>query len=549
MIVIERGVGIPTRDGTILSADVYRGSVDIAVPVFLQRTPYDRTSAVPRRDTLDPVQAVEAGYAVVIQDVRGRYGSQGTFEPFRHERTDGADTIDWLVRQPWCDGRVCMYGRSYVGATQLLAATSAPAGLVACAPDRTSADPWDGWIYQGGVLQHGFIGTWLLSALGGDELARLRVREPERASQLASMFDRLADSPHAALSVEPAQLAELVSEFAPYVSDWLQHRSRDGYWAELSAVDRLASSSASCLHVGGWFDIFLNGTIRSFQTLRAISATEEGREFQQLIIGPWTHQTSGDAAGDVFYGKAANLGTLDATTLHLDFFRACLDRHQLPGARVRYFLLGANVWHEADDWPPSGARAVTWHLGPDSTLTPNAPFKSGQGNFVHDPANPVPTVAGATILPGDDVSFVAGQRYRARAQVHPGTAVWTTKVLEGPIELCGPIEARISASAEAPDADFYACLSLVGADGRALHLTDGIRRMSDAVPHRSEEIVEFGINLGHIAARVEPGMSIRLELAGSCFPRFEQHPDHRRPVRQATHFGPQHPSTLTITTR
>jgi hypothetical protein len=555
-ITIERNVAVPMRDDVTLRADIYMKADSAPGPVLLQRTPYDRTRSMITARVLEPMLAIDAGFTVVIQDARGRFASEGTFEPFRQESDDGEDTVEWIASQDWCDGRVAMYGNSYSGATQLLTAIRAPSALAAIAPDRTSADYWQGWTYENGVLQLGFIVTWLLSSLGNADLERLRLVDPALASRLANAFDELANRPDEAFMRPTARLADVLSDVSPYARSWFAHRQRDQYWRGVSASEHLVRVTVPALHVAGWHDIFLTATLATFRRLRASAATAWARRGQRLVIGPWTHQTTGSAAGALLYGLAAALPPADSTRLHLEFFAACLRGQDPPGSPVRLYVMGSDRWCDEDQWPPADVRATNWYLHHGGKLaSAHCAPEPAVTDFIHDPANPTPTVAGTTLLPGDDISQTAGPHSRLLAQQHPGTVMWTSTPVAEDLELCGYVQAVLWVSADATDADVYVALSAVDRAGEAMHVGDGIQRLSfrngggSSTPLAAEDIVCVNIAMGATSILLAAGTRIRVEVAGSCFPRFEQHPDHRRQVRQHIHHGAVRPSHLRLQVR
>ncbi len=385
---IERDVEMTLPDGTVLRADVWRRGDGRPAPVLLQRTPYDKAFALVVQGGLDPARAVAAGYAVVVQDVRGRYASEGRFEPLVDEAADGAATVAWAASQPFCDGRVAMYGGSYVGATQLLAARERPPALRALLPHVTAADYHDHWFYEGGAFQLGFALNWARSLAAG-ELARRRARGEQVAELEERLEAELAD-PSTAYRRLPIIDHPLLDELAPYFRRWLEHPLRDGWWEALAPRERFAAIDVPALHLGGWHDVFLSGTLAGYETLRAA-----GRAPQRLVVGPWAHGGWGDAVGEVVYGPQASRYALDPTDLHLRWFDGVLAESSpggsdsvgrtRPGARspavgagtpggsdsaaspadpdgppVRIFVMGADRWRDEDDWPLARAgRAVS----------------------------------------------------------------------------------------------------------------------------------------------------------------------------------------------
>jgi uncharacterized protein len=269
---IETNVAVPMRDGTILYADLYRPEGPGPYPVLLQRTPYDKTMPL-SFNMLDPLKAAKRGYAVVIQDTRGRYTSEGEFYAFRDDINDGYDTVEWAAAQPWSLGKVGMYGNSYVGATQWQAAKSCPPHLVAIAPRVTASDYHEGWTYQGGAFELGFNVSWTLGNLTLANFQSLTARKqlsPERRRQLLQAVDTL----ESVFRHQPLQaFPHLQDGLADYFYDWLAHPDDDAYWQHLSIEAAHARITVPALNIGGWYDIFLGGTLRNYLGMRAQGTT------------------------------------------------------------------------------------------------------------------------------------------------------------------------------------------------------------------------------------------------------------------------------------
>lgn len=526
-VAIERDVPVPLPDGTTLRADVWRPADGRPAPVLLQRTPYDKAFALVVQTGLDPARAVAAGYAVVVQDVRGRYASEGTFEPLVHEAADGAATVAWAAAQPFCDGRVAMYGGSYVGATQLLAAGERPPALRALLPHVTAADYHDDWFYEGGAFQLGFALNWARSLAAG-ELARRRERGDDVAELEERLEAELAD-PLAAYARLPLTDHPLLAELAPYWLRWLAHPLRDGFWRAISPRERFGAIDVPALHLGGWHDVFLPGTLEGYAALRAA-----GRAPQRLVVGPWAHGGWGDAVGELIYGPEASRYALDPTDLHLRWFDTVLggDAPDPDAPPVRIFVAGANRWRDEDGWPLARARTRRLHLRADASLTWDPP-ESGepQRTYVYDPADPVPTTGGRTLMPGHEASIALGARDQRAVQARPDVLVYTSAPLERELEVTGAVRLVLHAASSALDTDWTAKLVDVRPDGRALGVTDGIlrARCRDGLdrarllePGRPER---FTVEVGPTAIVFGRGHRVQLELSSSNFPRFDRNPN------------------------
>ena len=537
--VVERDVEIPMRDGTVLRADVWRPAVAGRHPVALQRTPYDKGMSLISivHSGIEPLRALERGFAVVIQDARGCHRSDGAFEAFVNEERDGFDTIAWVREQDFCDGNVFMYGGSYLGATQLLAAVGDPPGLRAIVPQLTASEYYDGWAYRGGALELGFLLYWTITSFMPAELLR-RGRGNDVAG-LRQELDRLLTDPSAAYEVLPLVSLAAVNELVPSYRTWLEHPTRDEYWQRVAVRDRYGDITVPALHIAGWFDIFAEGTIENFMRLRAEAETEEARERQYLIVGPWAHGNTGDAGGGIFYGGPSALAAFDLTKLHLDFFDAIRARRQLDWKRVRAFDLGDLEWREYETWPPPGAQARRFYLSSGGSARGSVgdgalveePRDTPPDSYTYDPARPVSTVGGASFLPGLLVGLNSGPRDQREIESRDDVLVYTSDPLANPLQLAGPVSVSITASTSAPDTDWTAKLVRVRPDGSSVLLCEGIVRARYAGGTECAAFIEpdrahtFDLRLGHICVRIPPRDRLRVDVSSSNFPRFDRNPN------------------------
>ncbi|MCW2991774.1 MAG: CocE/NonD family hydrolase [Solirubrobacterales bacterium] len=524
-LVVERDVRVPMRDGIALAADVWRPADGVPVPALLQRTPYNKDMAA----SPEVFRMANAGYAVVVQDTRGRYASEGTFAPFVHEADDGEDTIAWVAARAWCDGGVGGFGSSYVGATQWLAAARAPAALRAMAPNITAADYHEGWTYQGGALQLGFSLTWALMFLGLGEVARrLGAREATAGDVGAAIAaaDRLHDLfPHAPLAGMPG-----VEGVAEYWREWLEHPSYDEHWRPLAPRERYEDVVAPALNIGGWYDLFLAGTLQNYRGMRERGGSDAARR-PRLLIGPWAHaNVTGDFPERAF-GLAGGALLADVTGRQLRWFD-----HHLKGADngvadelpVRLFVLGIDAWTDEADWPPPDAREWRLHLGAGGALTETPPGDEPEDVFAYDPADPAPTVGGATFLPGLLVGANAGPRDQRAIEERDDVLCYTTTPLEYPLTVIGDVVLVLHAASSARDTDFTAKLVDVHPDGRAEIVCDGILRaryrdsLAAPAPLEPDRAYALHIEVGATAIVFRAGHRIRLEVSSSNFPRFDR---------------------------
>lgn len=571
-LTIEREVAVPVRDGTVLKADIFRPKSSGPLPAVLVRTPYGKRTL--QVSSVDWVKAVEAGFAVVQQDVRGTGTSEGVFYPFLHEAQDGYDTVEWVASQPWCDGNVGMSGGSYFGATQLLAAVESPPHLRAIAPFATASEYYEGWTYQGGAFQLGFALQWVLGALAPEE-----ARRREKAGQLGTVCandltrevgnleDHYRHLPLLGLSIlRNGKIAE-------YYFEWISHSSRDDYWTSVAINSRYRQVRVPALHFGGWYDPFLKGTIENFVCLRKEAGSEEARSSQHLVIGPWAH---GDLSGtfpEHNFGGHASLEALDLNALQLRFFAKHLrrdDPNEEGDPPVRLFVMGENTWRDEEDWPPRGTRNVDWFLHSDGragsvggSLSRRAPRREQSDSYLYDPRDPVPTVGGPTSLPGFAVSANAGPRDQRGVERRPDVLVYTSSPLPEPMEVTGHLTVRLHASSSARDTDFVARLMDVYPDGRSVLLAEGIVRARFRDGYESPDFIEpdtvyeYTIDLVATSNVFAPGHRVRVIITSSSFPRFDANantgnaigkdgPEDLRLALQTVFHDHEHPSRVSL---
>ena len=571
-IKTETGVAVPMRDGVRLYADIYRPDVPEQLPVLLQRTPYGKEVPATRSGTLDAVRAAAHGYAVVIQDTRGRFASEGQFYPFLNEMDDGYDTVEWCASQPWSNGKVGMFGRSYVGATQWLAAMAGPPSLAAMVPGITASDYHEGWTYQGGALQWGFAVSWALSQLtlaNLDAIARDVGVAPNAAHMLTAAIDGMDET----FQATPAkEFPYLKDGLAPYFYDWLSHPAADSYWERWRIEDQHGRITVPALHMGGWYDIFLRGTLRNFQGMREKGPTEKVRKGQKLLVGPWRHVGPlAEVSGEAYFGLMANESAIDLQRVHLrwyDYWLKGIDNGIMDEAPVRIFVMGDNLWRSEQEWPlartryvdyylHSGGRANTLHG--DGGLSPSPAGAQPPDVFLYDPRSPVPTKGGSV---GVNLGFTPGGAFDQRdIESRNDVLVYTSAALEQDLEVTGPVSVTLYAASSAPDTDFTAKLVDVFPGGRAICLTDGILRAryreSLATPSLIQpgQVYQYTIDLVATSNVFKAGHRMRVGISSSNFPRFDRNPNTGRepweetdpiPALQTVFHSPEFPSHITL---
>ncbi|GAB3348075.1 CocE/NonD family hydrolase [Amycolatopsis echigonensis] len=531
---VERDVPIPMRDGVVLRADVYRPETPEPVPVLLERTPYDKSYFLTSGMPLDPLRASARGYAVVIQDVRGRFSSDGEFYSFVNEADDGYDTVEWCAAQSWCDGKVGMYGSSYMGATTWQATVARPPHLKAIVPSQASSDYFEARSYRGGVPELGSLLTTAFLALGPGSVGRLPIARAEQRALLKQLRALVDDLDRTAATWPLKSLMDTWPEgFLPYLEDWLTHRTYDDYWKAISLEGRYGDVDVPVLHMTSWFDSFLDGTLRNFAGTGRVA-----RVPQRLIVGPWTHHVPmaallGSArVGDLDCGLGS---MLDFDAVQLSWFDRWLKDVDEPRASppVRLFVMGANRWRNADSWPPAEATPVRWYLGGagrantrsgDGVLSPE-PAGAAADHFGYDPRSPVPTRGGAHVL--INTAHPPGSFDQRAVEDREDVLVYTTDVLTHPVEVAGWVSATLHVASSAPDTDFTAKLVDVHPDGTAMNVCDGIQRLSlrgnaeIVTPYQPGSRCELTIAMSATGYEFGRGHRIRLEVSSSNFPRFE----------------------------
>jgi hypothetical protein len=539
-LLAEHNAPTAMRDGTTLRADIYRAAEGGPFPVLLVRNPYGE----PMVRSVPLLPAVEAGFAVVVQHCRGTGTSDGEFTPFENEADDGIDTVEWCAAQPWCDGTVAMYGPSYLGMVQFAAAVQAPSALRCLLPSVTPADYYGGLAYRQGALQLGQLLGWY-TLKSGQTLQYRATAGEDVGAELRALYGHMVGmvADYAAL---PLREAPAVSRVLPAWQKWLDHPSRDAFWNEVSYASRRDSITTPALHVGGWFDLFLGGTLDNFQTLRRSAATEHARRNQALVIGPWTHMERTGTAGELNFGMLGSEVAAGLERQQLDFARRFTSsgEHALGGPRVRLFVMGDNVWRDEDDWPLARTWWQRWFLHLGGSLSPDGPpADSPASQFSYDPADPVPTAGSPTLIPvspDSGVSWLAGPRDQRSVEARPDVLSFTSAELTEDLEVTGPLTVTLHAVTSAADTDFTAKLVDVWPDGRAMSITDGIVRAryrdgtGQPSPITPGSVYEYAIDLIATSLVFKPGHRIRVDVSSSNFPCFDRNPGNGAPAATAT---------------
>ncbi len=553
-VKIETGMKAKMRDGVSLVADIYRPVAKGEFPVLVERTPYNRKGGARQAREI-----ASYGYIVVVQDTRGRYESEGEFYPFRNETNDGYDTIEWAAALPGSTGKVGMYGGSYVGATQMLATIGKPPHLVAIFPYVTASEYYDGWTYQSGAFMQWFAESWT-TGLVQDTLRRTvssATRPKDWAWRLPVDEYRLLKLPR------PADLA-------PYFRDWVAHETDDPYWKRWRISSHYSELDLRALHGGGWHDIFLKGTLTNYMGLHAKARTQQAREAQRLLIGPWAHaRTSPEGkVGDVTFGKQAVLDMAQTIRAWSDYSLKGVRNQYATGAPVRLFIMGENVWRDEQEFPLKRQRLRRYYLHSaggansvrgDGSLSTVKAEREKPDRFVYDPADPVPTIGGRLCCAND--ALPPGPFDQSPNESRSDVLVYSTLPLKQGVEVTGFVRLELYAATSAADTDFTAMLVDVDPSGYARFLTDGIVRaryrdsLEKADPITPGKIYRYDIDLWATGNYFRPGHRIRLYVSSSNFPRFNRNLNTGEPLlgstgmvkaSQTIYHDAAHPSALVL---
>ena len=526
-VTVDLNVPMTVRDGTVLRSNIYRPEGGGPFPVLLTRNPYGKDD-IGHQSVLDPLAAAARGYIVVVQDVRGTFTSDGDFEPFRNEVSDGVDAVAWAAALPGSSGRVGMYGLSYNGFTQLAAAVGGASELAAIAPLQRCAEALNGFYFRGGAFELGMQAIWYLGAVG--------VAQALRDTEPASLGDVIPALLHEIDTLGSSGFSSRpLSEFAPVrahpVSQTfftpIDHPMDDDAVGFLNLPT--ASSNVPSLNIGGWYDIFLQQTIDDY-----IDAKNRGVP-ASLVIGPWAHGATGNLTGDVDFGVMASGAVLDLNgglaETQLSWFDRWLKDVGATDDEIKVFVMGSNQWKKLESWPPPEARDEVWHLGPDESLSTESSAVAGESVYTYDPDNPVPTLGGSVMA---DVAHRPGPIDQAPVEARADVLTFTSEPLQQDTEVIGRITAYLWAASSAPDTDFVVRLCDVDPNGRSINITDGVVRASyhgtDSEKNTRMSItpgipLEYRIDLWSTAVRFSAGHRIRVQVTSSNFPRWDANPN------------------------
>ncbi|HIE99433.1 MAG TPA: CocE/NonD family hydrolase [Fuerstia sp.] len=513
--VFEANVMMTMRDGTELAANIFKPKGDGPFPTILSRTPYGKGSEKHGRGRAYARQ----GYAMVIQDCRGRGDSKGLWDPFRYDAEDGFDTQEWVGQQPWCNGKIGTAGGSYTGWTQWAAAPQGSQYLKAMVPIVPFCNAYDN-AYDGGAFQLALMMGWG-AAVGGARVPPDKSLEAFRYLPLNRFDDQL-------------------DKEVFYLEDWVKHTVDDDYW-KLRGIGREAFDDVTVpvLNIGGWYDIFSKVTLEMTNRVRSESNNRAVRRNQFAVIGPWAHGVGGSKVGDLDFGPDATMNIGQLQKKWFDYWLRDQDTGVEEWPTFQIFVMGENKWRGESEWPLTRTQYTPFYLQSngnaaditgDGVLNNAKPGTSAIDTYTYDPDNPTPT-AGGNNLGGAP----AGPFDQTRIEQREDVLVYTSAPLAEAIEVTGPVKMILYAASSATDTDFTAKLVDVHPDGKAYNLCDGIIRARWRNSRTKPDLIQPGksyryeIDLWVTSNLFKPGHSIRVEISSSNFPRFDRNPNSGLP--------------------
>ncbi len=520
---IEKNLMVPMEDGIRLATDVYRPEAEGRYPVLVARTPYDKSGMA-----AGVAPYAEAGYIVVVQDVRGRFASEGDFLPYAHEADDGNSLMTWIFSRNWCDGNIGTFGGSYLGGTQWLLAKNDPPGLKTMIPEITFDDLYAGCMYQGGAkVLHDLRWT----------VASIIPEGARRACEAGGAADPDLPEVETALHEIPLATHPAFEKYGAYYRQWLAHYVMSEYWARHSPNAAYQSVMVPALHISGWYDIFVPSTLKNYAGMKERGGSEQARRHQRLIMGPWTHMNFSGEFPEISYGEASSDAAVGLTQIKIDWFDRWLKaegKQASDALPVKIFVMGANTWRDEADWPlpDTQYRSLYLHskgsantLHGDGWLSEEKPGDEPSDSYVYDPMNPCPTMGGQVILPGENAM---GPRDQREAEERGDVLVYSTPAFETPVEVTGSVQLKLFVSSDCLDTDFTAKISDVFPDGRSMLLSDGILRARYRESFETlrllkpGEICELTIEIGATSNLFLSGHHLRLDISSSNFPKYNR---------------------------
>jgi putative CocE/NonD family hydrolase len=519
---VTKDVAVPMRDGVVLRADVVLPNATGRFPTLVYRTPYGKQFVLKEGSTSE--KAVARGYAVVIQDVRGRYASDGDFSPYQNEGHDGYDTIEWAAHQPWSDGNVGTFGLSYPGAVQWLAAVENPPHLKAMVPAMTFSTPRN-FFYSGGVFDGSWL-DWIWFNIAPDSRRRKNLAGPQTHKEAAATWKQGHERLQNFLPLR--DLPDL-KQAAPFYYEWLSHAPADTWWDWAELRNKYDRVHAAVLNFSGWYDEAYgpDGATTNFNGLLAARRGEKDPR-THTMVGPWTHGGQEESkSGERDFGSTAPIDYDELILRWMDYYLRNINNGVDREKPVRLFVMGDNAWRDEDSWPLSRAKESSYYLNSSGgasrtgTLYPSLIVPSARtSDLVSDPAHPLT----------DPYTEYGAHDYRAFAG-RDNVLAFDTMPLQADMEVTGPIRAEIFVSADVPDFDLWVRLLDVSPDGTAFNLmSPGLDVLRASYRNRTlkPELLTAGkvylLNLDRMLTSnvFQAGHRIRVQISAAFSPHFSR---------------------------
>ena len=530
-IRLDNRVPIPMRDGVTLYADVYRPVEEGRYPVLVSSTPYSTERFPNAFDAA--VYFAQRGYVYVYQDIRGRHESEGKWEPFVNDAQDGYDTVEWAARQPWSNGKVALQGGSYLGQNQWRAAQAAPPSLVTIFPMVASTSIYRDWITLNGGWRLSFNFGW------GPVRQESRIMQNPGPHTVPGLRAIHYDQVQWHLPLNTMQ--QLVGRHARFYDDWLAHPDYDAYWKPLDAEAVFDKIAIPVHTLGGWFDIFSQGTLHGYVGMSHQGATEKARRLSHIVIGPWGHGPT-QKTGALDFGPEANVDALTVQLRWYDYWLKGIDNGLASEPPVKLFVMGRNEWVYEREYPlarteyrpfylSSGGRA-NGERGDGRLVWEKPAGASTADRFRYDPDDPVPSVGGNNCC---GTPTPAGPQDQRPIEGRRDVLVYTSDFLPEEVEVTGPVKVVLYASSDAVDTDFVAKLVDVQPDGASYNMAEGILRARYRDGLATPRLLTPGqtyrmeIDLVGTSVAFRKGHRIRVHVTSSHFPQFDRNPNTGAP--------------------
>jgi len=511
---IFRDVKITMRDGVKLATNVFLPDGNGPWPVVLVRTAYNRNFVYDRN-------FLDKKIALVVQDCRRRYASEGDFYPFVNEAADGYDTLEWISNQKWCNGKIGMFGASYLAATQFYAVISGSSRISVLNPQFMTGDCWKQGYFCNGVFSLGLTWSWLCFETNS-KTSEASVMPAFNVAEL------LRTLPLIDLDVKSGM--NKVKSYRDFVSN----NRYSEFWKQFSLEGQYNKFQMPVLLIGGWYDYYPSEMLKIFCELEKHSKTKQVSESHKVIIGPWTHGINHlTTLGEIDFGEDS-LKENDATVRWLDCVLHGRNISQFQKSPIRIFVMGKNIWRDEYEWPLARTKYTNYYLHQAGNLSTTPPGKHEKPDtYDYDPLNPVPTISGnhsiGTYNPGLYELAKPGPYDQSILETRNDVLVYTSDVLERDTEITGPITFILFASSSAPDTDFVVKLVDVHPNGKSINISEGIIRArfrnnvhGEPVLMEPGKIYKFNIEMMATSNVFKKGHRIKVYITSSNFPLWDR---------------------------